>query len=79
MKNQMMKWIYSIATFIASLLLCALVAFYIVLFLAGPHAGIVPAWVQKIILLLGWIFTIAVPVFIARKVFVNVKARSKNK
>jgi len=74
----MKKWVFSIITFFVSLALCAIIGFFAVLFLAGPHSGIVPVWSEEIVLLLGWIFTLSVPVILARKVYVKIKFQEKH-
>lgn len=65
----MKRWILSLAVFFVATLLCVPIAFFAVLYFAGPHAGLVPEWVEKIILLAGWLFTITVPIYLARKTY----------
>ncbi|MBE8232330.1 MAG: hypothetical protein HAW67_01250 [Endozoicomonadaceae bacterium] len=42
--SQLMKWFVSAVTFIIALAVCAVIGIYVVLFLAGPHSGILPIW-----------------------------------
>jgi hypothetical protein len=51
------------------LCIVAPVAFLIVLFLAGPHAGLLPELLEAVILVAGWISLLLVPVWVARKVW----------
>lgn len=53
--------------YILALLLTAATAFYAVLVLGGVHAGLVPRWLEPVILVLGWIVVLALPLVVAVK------------
>ncbi|MGR8931447.1 MAG: hypothetical protein ACU836_12470 [Gammaproteobacteria bacterium] len=55
--------------YIASLVVIAVIAFFLVIFLAGWHGGILPYWFEKPVLLLGWSAVLVLPVLIARRVW----------
>lgn len=65
----MKKWLFSIITFTLSLVGCGTMAFFGVLFLAGPHGGVLPTWTSGLVLLMGWIFALGVPIHLALKVY----------
>jgi hypothetical protein len=46
--------------------LTAIVMFFAVLVLAGPHGGVLPRSFHKVTLALGWLVVFAVPVFVGR-------------
>lgn len=52
-----------------ALALTALVTFVAVVFLAGPHAGLLPSWLEAVVLALGWIMVLVVPALVARRVW----------
>ena len=64
-----MRFVIVALAYIASLLLTAVVAFFAVIFVAGPHSDVLPGWLQTPALLLGCALVIAVPVLIARRVW----------
>jgi hypothetical protein len=64
-----MRWLRTIAAYALSLCIVAPVAFLIVIFLAGPHAGLLPETLEAVILIAGWISVLLVPVWVARKVW----------
>ena len=52
--------------FVAALVVTATVAFFSVLYLAGPHGGALPASLGPATLAVGWLFVALVPAFVAR-------------
>lgn len=65
----MKKWLLSIITFTLSFMCCGTMAIFGVLFLAGPHGGVLPTWTAGLVLLLGWTFALGVPIYLALKVY----------
>jgi hypothetical protein len=49
-----------------ALALSAAVSFVVVMFLAGPHTGLLPQWAEAVVLCVGWANVIVVPVLAAR-------------
>ena len=47
--------------------LVAAIAFIVVIFLAGPHAGILPAPLEAAVLALGWLAVLVIPALAAVK------------
>ncbi len=63
-----------LAAVIAGLMTLPLVAalsFAVVIVLAGPHSGLLPEWIEVLVLALGWMATLAVPVWVGRRVWVR--------
>jgi hypothetical protein len=52
--------------FVVSLVLTAASVFFAVIFLAGPHGGVLPASLHTATLALGWVLVLAIPVLVAR-------------
>ncbi len=53
--------------FVATLVPTAVVAFFVVVFLAGPHSDVLPRWLQPAVVVLGWIGVIVIPLVAARR------------
>lgn len=45
----------------------AILAFFIIIFLAGPHPGLLPFWLEPVVLSLGWLAVLALPAMLARR------------
>lgn len=71
-----MRILLTIVVYIASLAFVAAVSFFAVIFLAGPHAGLLPNWLEAVVLILGWLAVIVVPLLSARYAWRRLK-RSK--
>ena len=61
-----MRLLVTLLAFIASLVPTAVAAFFAVIFLAGPHGGVLPASLHTATLLLGWLCVLIVPLLVAR-------------
>lgn len=59
----------TVAAYAVSLAAVAAVSFLIVLVLAGPHAGLLPSWLEAVVLGLGWLAVLVLPVLVARAVW----------
>lgn len=59
----------TIATYLASLAIVAVATFFLVIFLAGPHGGVLPASFEGVVLVLGWLAVLVLPVLSARFVW----------
>jgi hypothetical protein len=64
-----MHVLWTIVAYVLSLCIVAPVVFLIVLFLAGPHAGLLPEFVEALILVAGWLSVLLLPIWVARKVW----------
>lgn len=47
----------------------SVVAFFAVIILAGPHSGLLPAWMETVVLIAGWVAVLVLPVLGARRVW----------
>jgi ABC-type nickel/cobalt efflux system permease component RcnA len=56
-----MRLLLTIATYLATLAVVAVVAFFVVIFLAGPHAGLLPHALEVVVLILGWLSVLVLP------------------
>lgn len=64
-----MRLLGTIAAYALSLCILAPVVFLIVLFLAGPHTGLLPEFFEAVILVAGWLSLLLLPIWVARKVW----------
>lgn len=60
-----MRVLITIATYFLALLAAAVVAFFVVIFLAGPHAGLLPHAMEVVVLVLGWLSVLILPFWAA--------------
>ena len=54
-----------VATYVASLVIVASIAFVVVILVAGPHSGLLPHWAEGAVLALGWLAVLIVPFVVA--------------
>ncbi|MDP3857026.1 MAG: hypothetical protein Q8Q73_04595 [Stagnimonas sp.] len=54
------------ATYLVSLALVAVAAFFVVIVLAGPHSDLLPGWLSAVVLALGWLAVFVLPALLAR-------------
>jgi hypothetical protein len=70
-----------LATLLGYLLALALVAALTlvgVLVLAGPHAGILPGWLEPAVLVLGWLAVLLLPLWVARWIWRRLGGTARN-
>jgi hypothetical protein len=60
-----MRLLLTIAAYLGALVAVAVVAFFVVIFLAGPHAGLLPHALEAVVLILGWLSVLVLPVWAA--------------
>lgn len=60
-----MRLLVTIATYFAALVAVAAAAFFMVIVLAGPHAGLLPHALEVVVLVLGWLSVLVLPVWAA--------------
>lgn len=73
-----MRALISFLAYVVTLLLVAAVSFVVVIAWAGPHAGLLPRWVEVGVLGLGWVAVLVVPVMVARMVWRRYGAQPPN-
>ena len=61
-----MRLLSTIGVYLAALALIGVAAFFMVMVLAGPHGGLLPRVFEIPILILGWLFVLLGPAWIAR-------------
>lgn len=71
-----MRILLTALAWLASLVLVAAITFVLVLLVAGPHAGLLPSWLEAVVLALGWLVVLVVPVLVARRVWRTLDART---
>jgi hypothetical protein len=64
-----MRCLLTLLAYLVSLVVVAALAFVIVIVLAGPHAGLLPQWAEILVLAAGWIAVVAVPIWVAMRVY----------
>ncbi len=55
--------------YLLSLAVVAVTAFFVVIILAGPHAGLLPRFLEAIVLGLGWLAVLILPVLASFQVW----------
>ena len=65
----MVRIVLSLIAYLVVLAAVAVFAFFAVIVLAGPHAGLLPAWLEAVVLGLGWLAVLLLPVLAARAVW----------
>jgi hypothetical protein len=64
-----MRVLLALLTYVVSLFLVAAAAFIIVIVAAGPHAGLLPQWMEGLVLAAGWLAVTILPVLATRFVW----------
>lgn len=64
-----MRILVSLFAYIVALALVAAVSFIIVILVAGPHAGLLPHWLEAVVLGLGWLAVLLLPLLVLRWVW----------
>lgn len=60
------RWIVTALVWCLAVVVVGAAAFFVVLLLAGPHAGLVPPFVETVILAFGWLTVLVLPLLAAR-------------
>jgi hypothetical protein len=55
----------TILAYALSLVVVAAVAFVVVIVFAGPHSGLLPGWLEAVLLGLGWLAVLILPALAA--------------
>ena len=64
-----MRLLITLAAYLGALVVIGVAAFFCVLVLAGPHAGLLPRALEALVLIAGWAAVIGVPLWVARVVW----------
>lgn len=64
-----MKYLLTALAYLLAVVAIAALAFVVVLFVAGPHAGLLPQWLEVVVIVLGWLAILVLPVLLARTVW----------
>ena len=70
-----MRYLLTGLAYVVSLVVTAAVVLVAVLFLAGPHAGLLPQPLEVVVIIAGWGAVVALPIVAARGVWKRVGAR----
>ncbi|MES2305177.1 MAG: hypothetical protein V4558_06705 [Gemmatimonadota bacterium] len=62
-----MRSLRTLLVYLLTLIVVAALAFGVVMILAGPHAGLLPARGEVVVLALGWLSVVVVPILAARR------------
>jgi len=69
MRSATVRYLLGVITYAVSLVAVAALAFLVVIVLAGPHSGLMPGWLEAVVLVLGWLTVLVAPVWITRTVW----------
>lgn len=64
-----MRVLLTLAAYLGTLAVVSVAAFFIVIVLAGPHAGLLPHPLEVLVLVAGWLAVLGVPLWMARVVW----------
>lgn len=77
--NTVTRLLITVVVYGVTFVLIAFVTFFVVMALAGPHAGILPKWLDPVVLVLGWGVVLGVPALIAAKAWRSMARREPAK
>ncbi|MES2624238.1 MAG: hypothetical protein V4628_03070 [Pseudomonadota bacterium] len=64
-----MKIFVTVLTWLVSVVVIGCITFFMVIMLAGPHAGLLPYWLESVVVVSGWLAILIFPALLARKVW----------
>lgn len=67
--------VLSALAYLAALALVAVLTFFAVIFLAGPHAGLLPHWLEVVVFAAALLIVLVLPALAARWVWRRLAAR----
>lgn len=73
----MNKWFVSVAVFIGTGAVMAVIGFFLGLFLVGPHSDLLPEVLRVPVGLLIWVGVLGVPAWLSYKVFLKHVSREQ--
>lgn len=60
-----MRVLLTVTAYLGTLAVVAVAAFFLVIVLAGPHAGLLPHALEVLVLVLGWLAVLGLPGWVA--------------
>lgn len=72
-----MRILLTLLATLLSLVVVVPCAFFAVILLAGPHAGLLPRWMESIVLLLGGLAILLLPALVARRTWKRLAPRAR--
>lgn len=69
-----MIWLLTGLTWLTTLALTAALTFGAVLLVAGPHAGLLPAWMEAVVIAAGWLIVLVVPAWTSHRAWRHLTA-----
>jgi hypothetical protein len=63
------RLLYTAIAYLGSLIVVTAIAFLGVLFLAGPHGGMLPSSMEPVVLGIGWLTVLGMPSYIGYRVW----------
>ena len=66
-----MRVLVTLLAYLLSLVPTAVAAFFAVIFLAGPHGGVLPSSLETPTLVLGWALVLVIPLLVARRTWLR--------
>ncbi|MFQ5993485.1 MAG: hypothetical protein ACE5K1_00205 [Acidiferrobacterales bacterium] len=61
-------WLLVAVGYLVTLIITVIVGTFVVLVLAGPHGGMLPDYLQPVVLISAWIAVIVVPIWAAYRI-----------
>jgi hypothetical protein len=70
-----MHFVIAVAVYLVALAIVGVAAFFIVIVVAGPHAGLLPQPLEVVVLIAGWLAVLGLPLWVAMKVWRRLQRR----
>jgi hypothetical protein len=61
MVNAPIRLLIAVATYLVTVTVVAVVTFFLVILLAGPHGGLLPRALEGVVLIVGWSLVLVLP------------------
>lgn len=74
MRSAAGRWFLAALAYFVSLVVVAVCAFFVVIVLAGPHAGLLPRPFEVLVLVAGWASVLIVPVLVTQRVYSGLRS-----
>ena len=68
-RGRTVRILVSFIAYAVTVVLVAAISFVAVIFFAGPHAGLLPGWLEAVVLGLGWLAVLVIPFLVSRRVW----------
>ena len=77
-RGRAVRILLSLIAYAVALVLVAATSFAAVIVLAGPHAGLLPGWLEAGVLGLGWLAVLVIPFLVSRRVWRRLGKKTDN-